>query len=285
MESDELKFILRLLGCTNYRSPLSASIFSSFKTNKNKICRSLGDRGLVDFSREIAGVKITPAGKTLLKMKPTELPIPDQEVKVLEAIAKASGKVAPSKITVSSLKAAERDIILESLKERGLIEVETAIKKQKAEVWITQQGQDYLRDDYVGKGNNPVLSLDLLTNYLRFLRKPSHVKADEISVQEHVSTTPLTSSVNKPTDDEIFQIIRELDRELATKNYLPIFHVRQKLQPPLLRDELDQAFYSLQRSKKIGLSTLAEPRNYTPEQVHAGIPQLAGGCLFFITVK
>jgi hypothetical protein len=74
MESDELKFLLKLLGCANYRSPLSASTFETFKKNKNKICHSLGDRGLVDFSREIAGVKITPAGRTLLKMDPTQLP-------------------------------------------------------------------------------------------------------------------------------------------------------------------------------------------------------------------
>lgn len=285
MESDELKFLLRLLGCINYRSPLSAPIFGSFKKNKNRICHSLGDRGLVDFSREIAGVKITAPGRTLLKMEPTQLPIPVQDVKVLEAIAKASGKVAPSKITVSSVKAAERDIILQSLGERGLVEVETAIKKQKAEVWLTQQGQEYLRDDYTAKGTNPVISLDLLTNYLRFLRKSLHVKADEISLQEHISTTPLTSALSKPTDEEIFQIIRNIDQELATENYLPIFHLRQKLQPPLSRDELDQVLYRLQRSKKIGLSTLAEPRNYTPEQVNAGIPQIVGGSLFFITVK
>jgi hypothetical protein len=214
-----------------------------------------------------------------------QLPISAQDLKVLEVIAKASGKVAPSKITVSSVKAAERDIILHSLGERGLVEVETGIKKQKAEVWLTQQGQEYLWDDYTGKGTNPVLSLDLLTNYLRFLRKSLHVKADEVSLPEPISTTSVTSSVSKPTDEEVLQLIRDLDQNLATENYLPIFHLRQKLQPPLSRDQLDQVLYRLQRSEKIGLSTLAEPRNYTPEQVNAGIPRLVGGSLFFIEMN
>ncbi|MFH7029886.1 MAG: transcription factor RcaD, partial [Heteroscytonema crispum UTEX LB 1556] len=151
-----------------------------------------------------------------------------------------SGKIPPSKIT--SPKAAERDAILKTLSDRGLIEAEMKIKKAKAEVWLTERGIEYLRDEYSPKG--AALS-----------------------------------------DEEILQTIRMLDRELGTDNYLPIFHLRQKLQPPLSRDELDRLLYRLQGNDQIELSSLQEANAYTPEQVDAGITQNIGGSLFFISVN
>ena len=90
-------------------------------------------------------------------------------------------------------------------------------------------------------------------------------------------------SDNKPTDPEILAVIRDLDHNLSTDNYLPIFHLREKLQPPFSRTELDQALYRLERSDQIELSSLQEVRCYTLEQVEAGIPQNIGGRLFFIS--
>ncbi|BCX09195.1 MAG: hypothetical protein KatS3mg066_3054 [Fischerella sp.] len=145
MNTNELKFLLKLLGCSNYRASLSGSVFKTFK-GKHKICRDLGDRNLVDFSREIATVNILSPGQALLKLDPAELPITDKERKVLEKLSKTSGKITPSKIT--SLKAAERDTILKTLSDRGLIEVELKIKRTKAEVWLTERGIEFLRDDY-----------------------------------------------------------------------------------------------------------------------------------------
>ena len=281
METNELKFLLKLLGYADYRSTLSANIFSSFK-GKDKICRDLGDRELVDYSREIAAVKILPPGKALLQ-DPTKVAIADKELKLLEKISKASGKITPSEIT--SPKAAERDAILKSLSDRGLIEAELKIKRSKAEVWLTERAIEYLRDDYSpNKGSNPVISLELLNNYLRFLRKTLRDKPE--SVSNSVPTkqeSPAVTNINV-TDEEILQTIQKLDRELGTDNYLPIFHLRQKLQPALSREELDKALYRLEESDQIELSTLAEPGDYTPEQVDAGIPQISGGSLFFITV-
>lgn len=282
MDTSELKFLLKLLGCPNYRTSLSASGFKDFK-GKDKICRDLSDRDLVDFSREIAAVKILPAGRALLKMNTEELHITDKELKVLEKIGKFSGKTAPSKITVSSVKAAERETILESLSERGLVEVEKKLKKAKAEVWITKRGIEYLQDEYTDKGSNPVISLDLLTNYLRFLRKSSH---DQRDVDQERSQTPMAAAAtSKLSDEKILQTIRHLDGELGTENYLPIFHLRQKLQPPLSREQLDQALYRLLRNNQIELSSLQEAIAYTPDQIDAGIPQDVGGALFFITVN
>ena len=284
METKELKFILKLLGCPNYRTGLSSSIFDSFKSEKNKICRDLGELEYVDYSREIATVKILPPGQALLKLDSAQLPIDDKELKVLEKTGKSSGKIAPSEIKVSSLKSDERDAILKTLSERGLIAAEIKMKRVKAEVWLTERGIEVLRDEYnPHKGANPVISLELLGNYLRFLRKNLRVKSEQVSTPDHVeSYSDITSNIS---DEEILETIKKLDRELGTENYLPIFHLRQKLQPPLLRDDLDQALYRLQKSDKIDFSTLLEVSAYTPEQIDTGIPQNIGGQLFFIIVN
>jgi hypothetical protein len=65
------------------------------------------------------------------------------------------------------------------------------------------------------------------------------------------------------SDEQILQIIEKLDSELGTENYLPIFHLRQKLQPPMSRDELDQALYRLQKIDKIELRGLVHAQDYT----------------------
>jgi len=280
MDTKELKFLLKLLGCPNYRSSLSASSFKSI-TGKEKLCRDLGDRGLVDYSREIATVKILPPGRALLKMSTEQLPITDKELKVLEKIGKSSGKTAPSKITVSSLKAPEREAILESLGDRGLIEVEKKLKKTKAEVWLTQQGMEYLQNDYSPKGS-ATISLDLLKNYLDFLRKSLQVKPEP--PQPPSNGEPPIEPTGDLSDEEILQIIQKLDQELGTDNYLPIFHLRQKLQPGFSREDLDQVLYRLQKNDQIELRTLVHAQEYTDEQVNAGISQRSGSPLFFIKV-
>ncbi|MEM6401944.1 MAG: transcription factor RcaD, partial [Cyanobacteria bacterium P01_D01_bin.116] len=256
MDTNELKFLLKLLGCENYRSTLTGNVFKSFK-GKNGICERLGDREIIDFSREVAAVKILPPGQALLKMEAGEVPITDKELKVLESVSKASGKVAPSKIK-SSLKAAQKEEILRSLGSRGLIDTEIKLKKTKAEVWLTERGIEFLRDDFVAKkGTNPTISLDLLNNYLRFLRKSLKAKSEEV-ISAPVENELVDATVSNFTDDEILQIIQKLDKELGTKDYLPLFYLREKLQPPLSRDELDQVLFQLQADDKIELSTLQE---------------------------
>jgi DNA-binding MarR family transcriptional regulator len=287
MDTSELKFLLKLLGCPNYRSSLTASGFKTIR-GRDKICRDLGDRGLVDYSREIATVKIVSAGRALLKTAKDQLPLTPDELKLLESIGKSSGKITPSKIAVKSVKSRERDAILQRFHERGLIEVETNIKRQKCEVWLTERGEEYLREEYIPKkGTNPVISLELLTNYLRFLRKPLHDQMKQTTTPSQPQTPPILDAApkSKPTDAEILQTIQGLDSQLGTENYLPIFHLREKLQPPLSREELDEALYRLQRNDKIELSSLQEAIAYTPEQIDAGISQDIGGSLFFITVN
>ena len=284
METKQLKFLLKLLGCANYRTSLTSGTFDGFKSEKNKICRDLGELEYVDYSREVATVKILPAGQALLKLDLAQLPIDDQELKVLEKISKSSGKIAPSEIKVSGLKSDERDVILKTLSERGLISAEIKMKMRNADVWITERGIEFLRDEYnpEGKAN---IDFNLLGNYVQFLRKNLRVNSEQVFtlVSDNIeSHSDITSNIS---DEEILETIKKLDRELGTENYLPIFHLRQKLQPPLLRDDLDQALYRLQKSDKIDFSTLQEVSAYTPEQIDAGIPQNIGGQLFFLIVN
>jgi len=282
MDTKELKFLLKLLGYENYRSSLTAGGFKNFK-GIDKICRDLSDRELIDFSREIATVQILPPGEALLKLEPAELPIAGKELKVLEKISKASGKITPSAIKLS-LKAPERETILKALSERGLIEAETKRKKTKAEIWVTERGIQYLREEYNPKGT-ATISLDLLNNYLRCMRKTQPAQPETASHSAPVDQESAVVTITNLTDEEILQTVQKLDQELGSDNYLPIFHLRQKLQPQISRDELDKVLYRLEEADKIELSTLAEPENYTPEQVDAGISQISGGPLFFITVS
>ncbi|OBQ31812.1 MAG: transcription factor RcaD, partial [Anabaena sp. CRKS33] len=171
----------------------------------------------VDYSREVATVKILPAGQALLKLDSTQLPIDNKELKLLEKISKSSGKIAPSEIKVSGLKSDERDVILKTLNERGLIAIEIKMKRLKAEVWLTERGIEVLRDEYIpNKGNNPVISLDLLGNYVQFLRKNLRVKSEQVFtlVSDNVeSYSDINSNIS---DEEILETIKKLDRELGT---------------------------------------------------------------------
>jgi hypothetical protein len=136
-----------------------------------------------------------------------------------------------------------------------LVSVITKIKRQKCAVWLTEKGK---------------LCLDNVNEY--FLEWQA-ATIRENTVLEH------------PSDSEILEIIANLDRELRTDNYLPIFHLRDKLQAIFTRDELDQALYRLQRQDKLEMSTLAEVKVYTPEQMKAGIPQPVGGPLFYLIIN
>ncbi|MBF1999587.1 MAG: transcription factor RcaD [Synechococcales cyanobacterium C42_A2020_086] len=247
---DELKFLLKLQECRHHRAALTSPSFKSF-AKKDKICQNLNKAGLVDFSREIATVKITPAGQALLKLPEHALPITTAELKVLHKLA-AARKITPAQLTSSTLKAAARDALLQKFLERGLITVETQLKRQNAEVWLTPRGQDCLAQ---------------LVNQFQAIRQ----------------ALPEGIPDSKPSDEEVLALIQRLDQEEATHNYLPIFYLRQKLQP-LAREELDQILYRLQRNDKIELRAIVHTQDYTPEQISAGIEQRAGSPLFFIKV-
>lgn len=287
METIELKFVLKLLGCENYRGKIE-HLKPNDKTRapqRDKICRNLTEREIVAHSRKVVRFKIQPTGERLLHEEITELPITDEQLTVLKACQKKS--ITPGKL---KLPAAERQTVIQDLEAKGFIKSE---KVEIKEVWLTERGREYLRDE-VNVSGTGTISLNLLQNYLNFSRRGNHhspVPANSLQPLFNGSTNGFTSlsspseSAHKPSDQEILHIIEDLDQELGTKNYLPIFHLRQKLQPSMSRDELDQALYRLQRQDKIEMSSLVEAVHYTSEQIQAGISQGGESPLFFIFVN
>lgn len=285
MESKELKFLLKLLSFPNYRAPLS-QIQPTPKmrsSERNSICRELRDRELVACREQIKTLTIAPPGKSLLKIDSSQLPVTKAEVKVLQATS-SKGTITPGK---TGLPPANRDTVIQGLADRGFIKVETAIK----EVWLTERGQKFLVEDYQSASTSANITLKMLTDYLRLMRKvplsdrqyiPQTSLASETAAR---SETPTENQTNDLTDEDILQTIRDLDAELGTDNYLPIYQLRSRLQPPLSREDFDRALYRLQRQDKIELSSLQEGMNYTPEQIAGGIRLEFGGYLFFIMVN
>jgi len=84
------------------------------------------------------------------------------------------------------------------------------------------------------------------------------------------------------TGDRLYDLIAQLDRQHNTHNYLPIYYLRDRLQPMMDREVVDRALYALQRADRLELSSLQEAAHYTAEEINAGIPQDIGGPLFFL---
>lgn len=273
MDVKELKFLLKLVGRENYEGKINdLKPNSQTKISETEsICRKLCSLQYIACKEEITKIKIHSAGKILLKLDTKDLPVSTDELKILKACATEA--ITPSKTNVTP--AQKRQELIAGLVERGLV---TAVATKIERVWLTEKGKEMLAEEYLPKGTSPVLSLDLLKNYLCFLRQ--YLRAEPIN-----NTNGQASNGNKPSDEEILQTIIDLDHELGTGNYLPIFHLRDKLQPSLSRTELDEALYRLQRQDKLELSSLVEAVRYTKEQVEAGISQDVGGCLFFLIVN
>lgn len=277
METIELKFLLKLLSKQGYRAPIK-EVNPNSKTlasERDRICRKLCDRELVGYSSEICKFKIAPPGKELLQSNTDNLT--SEELKILKACEKQT--ITPRKTGIS---AADVQTVLQALEDKGLIQVSKKDKKIK-EVWLTEQGEDYLLHEYDPRGaGNITLTKTMVADYLRFCRQSLSSYQGEVS-----ETAPVyqREAIHKPSDKEILQTIDDLDWKLRTKNRLPIYYVREKLQPPLSREELDEALYRLEKSGKIELKAMTEGWRYSRQDFNAGIPQRAGSRLFFVTLK
>jgi predicted transcriptional regulator len=285
MEVIELKFLLKLLGFEGYRAKTTPRNLSPNQgTNAsdcNRICRNLGDRGYVGYKENVKNFKITSLGKQVLNTDTSSLPINKEELKVLKTGTKKDS--TPSNIKIPKEK---KQPIIRSLIARGLIR---GSKLEIHEIWLTESGKQYLLKEYAADSTTPSISTKLLTNYLKFMRQAMQIEtAQPVSAPVNsdgsdIDTTTPTLQMSD-SDEEILQTIRDLDRELGTQNYLPIYHLRQKLQPPMSRDKLDETLYRLQRHDRIELSSLQETKNYNSEQINAAIHREFGKPLFFIII-
>lgn len=272
METIELELLLELLQFEAYRAPLAEIKLDSkiSKTGLEEICLNLCDRGFLACSYEISKFKIAAPGKFLLKQDSENLPLTEQEFKVLQASAKH--KITPEE---TELPEQQQQTVIQSLAERGLIQVKAKHRKIK-EVALTERAKEYLQYECDPRGTGSVIHANLLSNYLNFLRN---------SFQHCL---PLSSTrIQTASDDKILLTIVELERQLATDNHLPIFNLRDKLHPFVSREELDNALSRLEASGKIEMDTLPAKNAciYTAQQIEAGIIKGRGAPLFFIRLK
>ena len=217
---------------------------------------------------------------------------------MLQACQKAKGSTTPG--TITGVSADSRQGLIRSLTERGMLKIN---KEDIKEAWLTDKGKQFLLYEYEPIGSYAsTASATMLGNYVRFLREnlgqpesqpesqlKSHSKSQPRGlptsqpIQQASSAIPIGSQT-KPDKQAVLQQIKQLDQQVGNKNYLPIFHLRDALQPPLSRSELDSILYALQREGRVDLSSLHGQGKYTQEQVFAGIRQDDGGYLFFVSI-
>jgi hypothetical protein len=260
----ELKFLLRLLGAPGYRLPIVEikPNAKTLSTERDRICMSLCSKGLVDYTSEVTRFAIAPAGRTLLNLDTTSLPVTPMELWTLQSCRTAA--ITAGKIN-ARVPAADRQRLIHNLEGRGLVTIQASRLK---EAWVNARGQQFLREEYQPSGTGLILSGNLLNHYVQFLRQ---------------GVRPATTTASPPDAAAILALIQQLDQDLQTDNYLPIFYLREQL--PLSREALDQQLYALQQQDKIELSTLQDVSAYSAAQLAAGIPQDMGGSLFFVSVN
>ena len=225
-----------------------------------------------------------------MKKGTESLPL-DLDPKKLAVLKACVKEATPSQISKKIL-ANERQPLLRNMADNGLIRVS---KEPINEVWLSAEGKQFLRDKCLPE-NSWTITAAKLGYYVKFLREnlePS--PSPKLPIGQPQPQRPLSQlgqqssampigSQTKPDAQAVLQQINQLDQLMGTDKYLPIYHLREKLQPPLTREELDSRLYELQRSDRIELSSLHDQGDYSDHQVSAGIPQNHGRSLFFISV-
>lgn len=286
----EQKFLLRLLKFKDYHSKIT-----DIKPNpgtklseKFRICKKLASQGFVEYDGDVTRFEIAPPGKALLSLDTTNVPVTKDELSVLRA---CKGSITPGKLR--KIPASDHQQMIRNLAERGLLKItDTKI----TEVWLSTQGKHFLANEYEPTGSYLIATATMLGHYVKFLRENlGQPERHSLPTSQPREQRPLSQpgmqpssampigSQTKPDKQSVFNQIKRLDQQVGSKNYLPIFHLRENLQPPLTRAELDSILYSLQRDGQIDLDSLHDQGEYTQAQVTAGIRQDNGGYLFFIS--
>lgn len=295
-EASELKFLLDLVGYDGYRNKLTKVTISS-KTPasvRRATANSLLAKGYLECTKEIRKFTTAGTGKELLKASPESLPVSLalKEIAILEA--GATKKISPGQLG-KKVPADERQEMLSNLKDRGFLSI--GEKDQEIdEVWLSGQGKQFLRDEYSAQGGWTITATKV-GRYVQFLRDCAiQIEPQKLHTSQPINQQPISQPMVQTNEampigsksgvntQSVLQHIKQLDQLLDTENYLPIYHLREKLQPPLTREELDNQLYELQRNDQIELSSLHDQGNYSDIQVSAGISQNHGRSLFFIAV-
>lgn len=116
---------------------------------------------------------------------------------------------------------------------------------------------------------------------LEVLDSPVNRRADDPPFSGAVIQRGVSTSAPNTPEQTFVKALFDLDEQLASGNYIPIYEVRAKLGLP--RAEFDKLMYKLQSKDIVDIDTLQEVQDYTPAQLAAGIEQPIGGRLFFLS--
>ena len=138
-EASELKFLLELVNCHDYRNKLTKIEKIGSSDLRNVSCAALLSKGYIECNKEIFKFVVEGAGKELLKKGTESLPLnlDSRELAVLKACVK---EATPGQLG-KKVPANERQSLLRNMAGKGLIKIS---KESINEVWLSAQGKTIL---------------------------------------------------------------------------------------------------------------------------------------------
>ena len=136
LKTIELKFLRKLLE-QGGRSDI-ADIKPNEKTpaaKRDRICKNLATLGLVAYNSEVARFTISPAGRVLLTLDTTSLPVTPDELRLLKA---CKGSMSPGQLS-QKIPVCDRQRLIRVLADRKMLKIRSVAIK---EVWMTAEGKD-----------------------------------------------------------------------------------------------------------------------------------------------
>lgn len=164
LEPIELKFLLKLLDKEGHRGSI-AELQPNSKTSAAKcdrICKSLAEKGLVDYDSEIFRFTLSAPGRMLLSLQTTSLPVTPDELKLLRT---CKGSMTFAKLGNCVPEVMRRQLV-ETLVDRKLLKV---VKSTITEVRLTDLALAYLKScsaegaSHASRSNKPTRELYSVT--------------------------------------------------------------------------------------------------------------------------
>ncbi len=199
---------------------------------RDRACLQLFARGLLDYAYRVTQLAISPSGRLLLNLQTTSLPLTPLELWTLQA-CRVSG-TSPDRL--AKVPEADRQRVVRQLADRQLIKVK---KRQILEVWLTLAGQQYAAT----------------------IGCHGWVSAHEPPLR----LMPVRSAA------ELLAVLPSIDPQGTAAPTIPIFQLRDQLQPPLTAAQLDSYLLQLHRQDQVELTRLQVVEPYSDRQIAAGL--------------